>query len=113
MCKQGRRRLELFGEDRNIRRGWVTLGRSLSSTNFNAEAYAAYFKSDKPHRDHNGKPTPDAPQLVGTTPEIEQLRPRSPTARTVSQALPTPPSAVAEEIVEWLAPKEGDNPEDA
>ena len=29
----GRRRLELFGEDHNIRNGWVTLGLGLSSSN--------------------------------------------------------------------------------
>lgn len=33
----GRRRLELFGEDHNIRSGWVTVGKGLSSSNFNAE----------------------------------------------------------------------------
>jgi N6-adenosine-specific RNA methylase IME4 len=33
----GRRRLELFGEDHNIRSGWLTVGKGLSSSNFNAE----------------------------------------------------------------------------
>jgi N6-adenosine-specific RNA methylase IME4 len=33
----GRRRLELFGEDHNIRAGWLTLGKELSSSNFNKE----------------------------------------------------------------------------
>lgn len=33
----GRRRLELFGEDHNIRQGWLTVGKGLSSSNFNAE----------------------------------------------------------------------------
>lgn len=33
----GRRRLELFGEDHNIRSGWLTAGKGLSSSNFNAE----------------------------------------------------------------------------
>jgi len=33
----GRRRLELFGEDHNIRSGWLTVGKRLSSSNFNAE----------------------------------------------------------------------------
>jgi N6-adenosine-specific RNA methylase IME4 len=33
----GRRRLELFGEDHNIRSGWLTVGKELSSSNFNAE----------------------------------------------------------------------------
>lgn len=33
----GRRRLELFGSDRNIRAGWVTLGNKITSSNFNKE----------------------------------------------------------------------------
>ena len=33
----GRRRLELFGEDHNIRPGWVTVGNNLSSSNFNPQ----------------------------------------------------------------------------
>jgi N6-adenosine-specific RNA methylase IME4 len=33
----GRRRLELFGEDHNIRPGWLTLGKELSSSDFNKE----------------------------------------------------------------------------
>ena len=36
----GRRRLELFGEDHNVRPGWLTIGNSLSASNFNAEASA-------------------------------------------------------------------------
>ena len=36
-CLQGRRRLELFGEDHNIRPGWVTVGSSLVGNNFNAQ----------------------------------------------------------------------------
>eukprot|EP00898_Chlorokybus_atmophyticus_P000649 jgi/Chlat1/1585/Chrsp123S08669 len=64
---QGRRRLELFGEDHNIRQGWITLGKSLTSSSFNPEAYAACFQGKDLH-------------LVGTTPEIEALRPKSPPA---------------------------------
>lgn len=33
----GRRRLELFGEDHNVRPGWVTVGNSLSASNLNPE----------------------------------------------------------------------------
>ena len=33
----GKRRLELFGEDHNVRPGWVTVGNSLSASNFIAE----------------------------------------------------------------------------
>jgi N6-adenosine-specific RNA methylase IME4 len=33
-CGCTRRRLELFGEDHNIRDGWVTVGKAISRTNF-------------------------------------------------------------------------------
>ena len=33
----GRRRLELFGEDHNVRPGWVTVGLSLSASNFSSQ----------------------------------------------------------------------------
>ncbi|CAB4400935.1 unnamed protein product [Rhizophagus irregularis] len=64
----GRRRLELFGEDHNIRPGWLTVGLSLSSSNFNAATYASYFT------EQNG-------YLLGSTNEIEALRPKSPPIR--------------------------------
>ena len=34
---QGQRRIELFGEDHNIRAGWVTVGKGLTSSNFNPQ----------------------------------------------------------------------------
>ncbi|KAK1652961.1 hypothetical protein QYE76_070766 [Lolium multiflorum] len=77
----GKRRLELFGEDHNIRPGWLTLGKDLSYSNFNKEAYNRSFA------DNDGKvwlggggrnPPPGAPHLIVTTPEIEGLRPKSP-----------------------------------
>ncbi|XP_010671829.2 N6-adenosine-methyltransferase non-catalytic subunit MTB [Beta vulgaris subsp. vulgaris] len=77
----GRRRIELFGEDHNIRSGWLTVGKELSSSNFNVEAYMKTF-SDKEGKVWLGgggrNPPPDAPHLVQTTPEIEALRPKSP-----------------------------------
>ncbi|KAL6645507.1 hypothetical protein ACP70R_017115 [Stipagrostis hirtigluma subsp. patula] len=77
----GRRRLELFGEDHNIRPGWLTLGKGLSYSNFNKEAYIKNF-ADKDGRVWMGgggrNPPPEAPHLVVTTPEIESLRPKSP-----------------------------------
>jgi N6-adenosine-specific RNA methylase IME4 len=39
----GRRRLELFGEDHNIRSGWLTAGNGLSSSNFNREVCLSIF----------------------------------------------------------------------
>ncbi|KAK9918982.1 hypothetical protein WJX75_008465 [Coccomyxa subellipsoidea] len=76
----GRRRLELFGEDHNIRPGWVTIGNALTGSNFNVQTYAAHFadESGRPHISSGGRPPPGAPHLLGSTPEIEELRPRSP-----------------------------------
>ncbi|KAK7279922.1 hypothetical protein RJT34_24983 [Clitoria ternatea] len=77
----GRRRLELFGEDHNIRAGWLTVGKELSSSNFNKETYVKNF-SDKDGKVWQGgggrNPPPEAPHLVVTTPDIEALRPKSP-----------------------------------
>lgn len=107
----GRRRLELFGEDHNIRPGWLTLGKNLSYSNFNKEVDSwifnfmrcyliclhhhldyrflsqAYIRSfaDKDGKVWQGgggrNPPPEAPHLVVTTPEIESLRPKSPPAK--------------------------------
>ncbi|GAB4826332.1 hypothetical protein Ancab_009198 [Ancistrocladus abbreviatus] len=77
----GRRRIELFGEDHNIRSGWLTIGKGLSSSNFNAEAYIRNFadKDGKVWQGGGGRnPPPEAPHLVQTTSEIEALRPKSP-----------------------------------
>ncbi|KAK7391343.1 hypothetical protein VNO78_19758 [Psophocarpus tetragonolobus] len=77
----GRRRLELFGEDHNIRAGWLTVGKELSSSNFNKEAYVKSFadKDGKVWQGGGGRnPPPEAPHLVVTTPDIESLRPKSP-----------------------------------
>jgi len=62
----GRRRIELFGSDCNIRPGWVTLGPSLTTSNYTSEKYKPHFAEP------NGN-------LLGTTAEIEELRPKSPT----------------------------------
>ncbi|KAL0914954.1 hypothetical protein M5K25_015347 [Dendrobium thyrsiflorum] len=88
----GRRRLELFGGDHNIRPGWLTLGKGLTSSNFNAEAYLKNFtdKDGKVWLGGGGRnPPPDAPHLVATTPEIESLRPKSPPQK--SQQPPSMP----------------------
>eukprot|EP00262_Sarcandra_glabra_P010535 TRINITY_DN25826_c0_g1_i1.p1 TRINITY_DN25826_c0_g1~~TRINITY_DN25826_c0_g1_i1.p1 ORF type:complete len:1252 (+),score=302.25 TRINITY_DN25826_c0_g1_i1:237-3992(+) len=90
----GRRRLELFGEDHNIRSGWLTVGKGLSSSNFNNEVYIRNF-SDKEGKVWQGgggrNPPPDAPHLVLTTPEIESLRPKSPPQKNqLQQQQPTP-----------------------
>ena len=72
----GRKRIELFGEDRNKRAGWLTLGNSLSNSNFNLEKYNNFFKGDLYYPDVQGY---EGGRYVGCTPEIENLRPRSPT----------------------------------
>ncbi|KAG8390610.1 hypothetical protein BUALT_Bualt01G0101400 [Buddleja alternifolia] len=77
----GRRRLELFGGDHNIRSGWLTVGNELSSSNFNCETYIRNFadKDGKVWLGGGGRnPPPEAPHLVLTTPDIESLRPKSP-----------------------------------
>lgn len=77
----GRRRLELFGEDHNIRSGWLTVGKDLSSSNFNSEGYVRNFadKDGKVWQGGGGRnPPPEAGHLVLTTPDIEALRPKSP-----------------------------------
>uniref|UniRef100_A0A0E0ISQ5 Methyltransferase-like protein 1 n=1 Tax=Oryza nivara TaxID=4536 RepID=A0A0E0ISQ5_ORYNI len=84
----GRRRLELFGEDHNIRPGWLTLGKGLSSSNFHKEAYIKNFmdRDGKIWQGGGGRnPPPDAPHLVVTTPEIESLRPKSPPQKSQQQ----------------------------
>lgn len=113
----GQRRLELFGEDHNIRAGWITVGKNLTSSNFNAQVniflvklveacirwrcvsvliahcifvWQTYCKyvgdaDGKVWQGGRGNPPLDAPHLVGTTPEIEALRPKSPPPRAQQQ----------------------------
>lgn len=83
----GRRRLELFGEDHNLRPGWVTVGNSLSASNFNAETYASHFRNpDGSQFSGNfNRPAPGAPHLLGTTDDIENLRPRTPPPGSMGQ----------------------------
>ncbi|KAM8842588.1 N(6)-adenosine-methyltransferase non-catalytic subunit METTL14 [Synchiropus picturatus] len=67
----GRRRLHLFGRDSTIRPGWLTVGPTLTNSNFNPETYASYFA------------LPNA-NLSGCTEEIERLRPKSPPSKLKS-----------------------------
>ncbi|SCQ17166.1 mRNA methyltransferase, putative [Plasmodium ovale] len=71
----GRRKIELFGTNRNIRNGWLTLGKNIDTTLFNKEEYITWFEGDIAW--------PEATSYVGgkymgTTAEIENLRPKSP-----------------------------------
>ena len=77
----GRKRIELFGEDRNKRSGWLTLGKSLSNSNFNLEKYNNYFKGDLCYPEVEGY---EGGRYVGCSLEIEGLRPRSPTRQAVN-----------------------------
>eukprot|EP00366_Plasmodium_knowlesi_P004943 XP_002262441.1 methyltransferase, putative [Plasmodium knowlesi strain H] len=75
----GRRKIELFGTNRNIRNGWLTLGKNLGTTLFNKEEYTGWFEGDIAW--------PEATSYVGgkymgTTTEIENLRPKSPPRNT-------------------------------
>ena len=75
-----RRRLELFGRDNNIRPGWLTLGNALSSSNHQPAAWAANFTGSFSCLQEEGDEELTLPNhLLGTTPLIESLRPKSPT----------------------------------
>ncbi|KAJ7392131.1 N6-adenosine-methyltransferase subunit mettl14 [Desmophyllum pertusum] len=65
----GRRRLHLFGSDDTLRPGWLSVGSSLSSSNFSADLYNSYFS------------TGPEDLIVGSTQEIETLRPKSPVGK--------------------------------
>lgn len=67
----GRRRLHLFGRDSTIRPGWLTVGPTLTNSNFNPETYASHFAVPHSH-------------LSGCTEEIERLRPKSPPVKLKS-----------------------------
>lgn len=71
----GRKRLELFGEDHNIRSGWLTLGSSLNTSNFDLERYNNWFIGDGMYPEIQNY---EGGRYVGCTSEIENLRPRSP-----------------------------------
>lgn len=40
----GRRKLELFGTERNVRPGWLTVGLDLKQTVFNPREYSSWFE---------------------------------------------------------------------
>ncbi len=75
-----RRRLELFGRDNNLRRGWLTLGKDLSGSNHDPSTWASYFEGTVESRCFDDEPPTLLPNhLLGTTPQVEALRPKSPT----------------------------------
>ncbi|KAJ1646477.1 N6-adenosine-methyltransferase subunit mettl14 [Dispira simplex] len=64
----GQRRLYLFGEDNNIRPGWVTVGLGLTDSNFDAKQYRSAFQLPAGH-------------LLPPDATIDALRPKSPPPR--------------------------------
>ena len=68
----GRRKIELFADNKSIRPGWISFGKDLSSTNFDKEIYERWLSGEISQDGFEGG------SYIGTTPEIENLRPKSP-----------------------------------
>lgn len=102
----GRRRLHLFARDSTIRRGWLSLGPEISSSNFDKRVYKSYFEKS-------------IENVENLTERIEQLRPKSPppkgqkpapgasataatnpnqNATATQQAIPSPASSTPKEL---------------
>jgi hypothetical protein len=62
----GKRRLYLFGQDSTIRHGWLTVGPSLSTSNFDKDLFRNSFDLS-----NNGN-------LTGSSEKIDMLRPKTP-----------------------------------
>jgi len=63
-----------------LRRGWLTLGKGLSSSSLEVEEWARHFEGSHESRCFEDEPAQSLPNhLLGTTPQIEALRPKSPT----------------------------------
>ncbi|WFD35536.1 mRNA (2'-O-methyladenosine-N(6)-)-methyltransferase [Malassezia cuniculi] len=87
----GSRRVELFGTNRNLRPGWLTIGLDVGPDRpeWNADA-AAYVRDE--YNAHFGVDPPSCPlhlrsNLVPYTPEIEFLRPKTPQAERRARLL--------------------------
>jgi hypothetical protein len=96
----GRRRLHLFARESTIRRGWLSVGSDISTSNFDKRVYKGYFE------------TPLQP-LTSITERIEQLRPKSPPpkgakaaagATAITAANPNPNSTSTQQIISSTAP---------
>jgi mRNA (2'-O-methyladenosine-N6-)-methyltransferase len=68
----GRRRLHLFARESTIRRGWLSIGSEISTSNFDKRIYKSYFDTPLPPLD--------------ITDRIEQLRPKSPPPKGLKAA---------------------------
>jgi hypothetical protein len=69
----GRRRLHVFARESTIRRGWLSVGSDICTSNFDKRIYKSYFE------------TP-LPQLENISERIEQLRPKSPPPKGLKAA---------------------------
>lgn len=58
------RRIELFGQKHNLRPGWITVGHSFDTSNFDSDEYIKLTREEN--------------RFVRSTHEIERLRPKSP-----------------------------------
>lgn len=78
----GRKRLELFGGPSCFRGGWLTVGNDIYDTNYDPKVYNSWFENDR---------------YLGTSSEIENLRPKSPKGSNPSlkDDLPTKPTGGA------------------
>ena len=90
----GTRRLELFGTNRNLRRGWLTAGLELgpdapewpapdAAEPFDHPRYVSRFGVDPPRC-----PLSSRSNLLPLTEEVEQLRPKSPQPKFAALATP-------------------------
>lgn len=62
----------MFGNTRDIRDGWLVVGKDLSHDNFSLEVYNKFFEGSF------NEEGPYGGRLLGTTKEIERVRPKSP-----------------------------------
>lgn len=79
----GRKRIELFGEDHNRRAGWVTVGKEITNSNFDLKKYEEWFIGDCSYPEVTSY---EGGKLLGTTQEIENLRPKSPVRNNVTNS---------------------------
>jgi len=78
----GRKKIELFGEINNIRPGWLTIGKTIPETSFNLQEYNSWFEGEEQYpaiQSYKGG------RYIGTSPEIEVLRPKSPSKLATSK----------------------------
>lgn len=78
----GRRRLQLFINDKNkpTRPGWIVFSKNLQSTSIDWEKYNSWLSGEA-----TDLSTYIGGEVIGTTPEIEDKRPKSPKKNPSSQ----------------------------